>query len=576
MRTIRSFLAVLLLSIFLCTPVHSGNESASSAISKTTEDLEKEKKQTDTMSMLIVLVKLQEEIAQHKKITQKQIKGSDSDTEIASLKSELERLDRQHAESADDFERIATNVDVVLFAEKKPETFSWQEEFTDLARPAIKELKRLTIRTRNKTKLKDTISEFKKLVPVSHEAVQHLNNLKSTTKNQKVAKKLKELLPEWQNIEQRILNKLEVTELELVRLEEQDTGLTESLTTSTRIFFRDRGKYLLGAIAVFFLVLLLSRFTYRLFFSLLPEETRKELPFYIRLMDFLVRSFTVVLAALCSFMVLYRAEDWFLLSMAIIALFALSWAMRQGLSKMWQQARLMMNIGSVREGERLTINGIPWKVERINVFCKLYNPALDLRIRLPIENVVGQVSRVFKPEEPWFPCKKGDWVVVGDRPRSRVISLSHETVELVERGGKRIFYQTQDFIGASPVNLSLNFRIRVPFGISYNLQSIATTTIPEIMQEYIKKKLDEKGYGKGCLHLSVEFMQAGGSSLDLIILADFKGSMADISTRIERYIQSCCVEVCTTNNWEIPFPQLTFHWPEKEKFMRNEIDQEIF
>jgi len=46
--------------------------------------------------------------------------------------------------------------------------------------------------------------------------------------------------------------------------------------------------------------------------------------------------------------------------------------------------------------------------------------------------------------------------------------------------------------------------------------------------------------------------------------------MAKIYSRLERFIQRCCVEACSANNWEIPFPQLTFHWPEKERLLQSE------
>jgi len=58
--------------------------------------------------------------------------------------------------------------------------------------------------------------------------------------------------------------------------------------------------------------------------------------------------------------------------------------------------------------------------------------------------------------------------------------------------------------------------------------------------------------------------------LNLMILADFKGEMADNYARLERLIQQWCVEAGTINNWTIPFPQLTFHWLKKEKLMPGE------
>lgn len=96
----------------------------------------------------------------------------------------------------------------------------------------------------------------------------------------------------------------------------------------------------------------------------------------------------------------------------------------------------MLNIGAVRENERLVLHGVPWRVASINVFCRLVNPSLGVELRLPIEDLVSLVSRPYNHEEPWFPCKKGDWVVVGSATRARVVSLSHEQVEVVERGGE--------------------------------------------------------------------------------------------------------------------------------------------
>jgi hypothetical protein len=61
------------------------------------------------------------------------------------------------------------------------------------------------------------------------------------------------------------------------------------------------------------------------------------------------------------------------------------------------------------------------------------------------------------------------------------------------------------------------------------------------------------------LNLRVEFFQAGGSSLDLVVIADFKGEMAHLYSRLSRAIQRWYVDACSENRWEITFPQLTVH-----------------
>ena len=521
---------------------------------------------TEAQEMLTSLLELQRNLEEQIQQSQKKLENSTSDAEKNALKEEIAQLDRQLSESTNDFERIATGVEPALFAEKKPETFSWKNELASLVEPVIKELKRFTIRARQKTDLKDKIVELKMLETAASQAVENLQTVLEKTSAKQLQKEVKALLPEWLNAEKRLGNKLELAERELQQLEDQEVSLVESSSKSLRTFFRNRGLYLIVSVLVFFAVLLSCRLLYRGVANLSSRLTKQkeQRSFNNRLLYIIFQVSSVILAVLGLFFVLYLAEDWFLLSMAIIFFLGLAWTIRQVLPRLWQQGRLMLNLGAVREGERLIMYGVPWRVDVINVFCKLVNPSLNIELRLPIEELIGLVSRPYNQEEPWFPCKKGDWVVVGSAPRARVVSLSHEQVEVVERGGRRLTYPTETFLQECPANLSRNFRIRVPFGLSYGLQESVTSKVLVIIHDYIEAKMVELGYDSSCLNLQVEFFQANSSSLDLLVIADFEGRMADVLKRLERFIQKCCVDCCTENNWEIPFPQLTIHRPAQE------------
>ena len=515
----------------------------------------------DTVTMLVSLLDLQKNLREQVVLTKAKLEHSTSEAEKETLQNEISQLDKQLSETINDFERIATGVEPALFAEKKPETFSWKNEMSSLLEPAIKELKRFTIRARSKSNLKEKIIELKLLTSTASEAVVHLQEIIDESPNDLVNEEVIALLPEWQNVEKRLLNKLELAQRELANLQAQEVSLVETSSRSMREFFRNRGLYLIMAIATSVTILIVCRLLYSLILKLYFKLGKKkgQRSFKIRLLYVIFQVLSVVLAIVGLFFVLYLAEDWFLLSVAIIFFLGLSWTVRQGLPRLWQQGRLMLNVGGVREKERLILHGVPWRVDSINVFCKLVNPALEIELRLPIEELIGSVSRPYNPAEQWFPCKKGDWVVVNGASRARVVSLSHEQVEVVERGGKRITYPTEIFLEACPVNLSRNFRLRVPFGISYGLQELATSEIPMLLKEYLMERMEQEGYQKNCLNLQVEFFQANSSSLDLLVLVDLEGQVADISKRIERAIQKWCVECCTINDWEIPFPQLTVH-----------------
>lgn len=510
--------------------------------------------------MLVSLLDLQKNLSDQIKMSKKKLKASTSDAEKQALEEEIAQIDKQLSETISDFERIATGVEPALFVEKKPQTFSWKDEMASLLEPAIKELKRFTVRARQKSDLKEKISELEVLTGAADEAVKHLETVIEKTSDKRVRKEVKGLLPEWRNVNDRLNHKLELAKSELGNLQEQDVSLVESSSKSVKDFFRARGLYLIIALTTFFAILFGSRLLYRLIVALyLRMGRRGEKSFKVRLLNIVFQVLSVVFATVGLFFVLYLAEDWFLLSMAIIFFIGLSWTIRQGLPRLWQQGRLMLNVGSVREKERIILHGVPWRVDNINVFCKLVNPALDMELRVPIEELIGLVSRTYDHDEPWFPCRKGDWVVVNGGSRARVVSLSHEQVEVVERGGRRVTYPTDAFLQACPANLSRNYRLRVPFGVSYGLQDQVTSTIPVMMKEHISTRLEEEGYAKNCLNLQVEFLQANASSLDLLVLADFEGDVADIQKRLERAIQKYCVECCTINDWEIPFPQLTVH-----------------
>ncbi|MDD2465460.1 MAG: hypothetical protein PHI97_15795 [Desulfobulbus sp.] len=536
-----------------------------SVLTKELEKQDRAQRTGDTLQMLTSLMELQKTLKQQIAATTKKLKSSRSESEKQSLQEEIVQLDKQLNETSIDFERLATGVDSAVFSDKQDSSFSWKQELSTLVEPSIKQLKQLTAKARQKSELKDTIGIYQKQSTVAHKAVDHIDYLVEQTKDGKIKAYLSELLPAWQNMEKRIDGKLDLARRELMQLEANDVSIFQSTGRSIRDFFRDRGWFLLIALSVFIGILLGIRLLARLLFRFLPGARKENRPAHIRFLAVFFQFFSVIAAISGLIAALYLAEDWFLLSAAIVLMLGLVWTIRQTLPKMWQQARLMLNMGSIREGERVIYQNVPWKVEAINVFCKLYNPTMGRHLRVPIENMIGLVSRPFEPNEPWFPCQKGDWVAIDGRFNAKVVSLSHELVEVVELGGRKTLFPTADFLSLSPANLSTNFFIRVVFGLSYDLQKEITTTVLVKLNAYIQQKFEENGFAEDCLSLSVDFLQAGASSLDVVIFANMKGDQAPSIGKIERSISRWCVECCNQNNWEIPFPQMTVHLPGHSK-----------
>jgi len=512
-----------------------------------------------TLEMLEAIVRMKADLKTRMAEKKRLMEKADSETEKNQLKVEIAELDKDLAGANRDFERIVTGVDVGLFTQKKEAPFNWKNEVVSLVEPGIVELKRLTEKARQKAKLRDELSSFQALAPVATKARERIEFLMGQVDDPDLKTEIEKLLPEYKGVESQITNKLNLIRLQLEDMEREETSLIESAGESAKRFFKTRGMFLFIAVIACIAVVLFLRITYRFFIRMIPGYNADYRPFHIRVVQLAYRIFTLLFTLMAVIMVFYLFEDWVLLSLAIVFLMGLGWAVKNTLPGFVHQSRLMLNIAAVREGERMMYEGVPWLVKQINVYSTLENPDLGIKLRLPIKSLMDKTSRPFHPSESWFPCRKNDWVILSDGVRGCVTSLSHEMVELVQRGGARKIYQAADFLSLSPLNLSMNFRIKVPFGISYTLQASATKEVPGQLSAHIEAQIEAEGYKEDLLNLRVEFANAGASSLDLMVIADFTGKMAPLYNRLNRAIQRWCVDAATRYDWEIPFPQLTVH-----------------
>src|SRR6266487_2891930 len=157
-------------------------------------------------------------------------------------------------------------------------------------------------------------------------------------------------------------------------------------------------------------------------------------------------------ATLSALLVLYLFEDWVLLTLAIVFMMGLAWTSKSAMPRIWGEIMLLLNMGAVREGERLMYNGIPWLVQSLNFSAVLVNPELaGGSLRLPLHDLFALRSRSFAHEEPWFPTRTGDWVLLDDQTLGKVILQTPEIVRLILLGGGRRTFPTSDFLAQSSV-----------------------------------------------------------------------------------------------------------------------------
>jgi hypothetical protein len=512
-----------------------------------------------TISTLNSLIKLQSGLKSDIKKLGHQLDAAQSATEKKEIQARLDKLDVDLESTNRSLKEIAAGADIASLRAKEEEKFDFQEELFSLIRPVLKEMKDMTSHVRQKSELKDEIAYYREKLPVAELAVANITGLLDENEDASLERYLQGIQAEWTKQLAFIQSELQTAELKLEKMEASEASLADASQSYLKSFFQKRGLYLAEAMLVVIVILLLSRLSYKAMEMLIPGYRKEYRSFRLRLLDLMHRMITVFLAIIGPMVVFYVVEDWVLFSLGILLLLGIALTLRQALPRYWQQIELFLNVGSVREGERIFLDGLPWKVRRINVYSILENPVAEISQRVRIDDLVDLKSRPVHQGAPWFPCKRGDWVLLSDGMRGKVTGISQELVQMIERGGAHRTYQTADFLGLSPINLSTNFRIKETIGITYNLQRDSVTIIPDTLKAHIERRSDDEGYAGQLLNLRVEFERANTSSLDLVVIADFDGALADLYNRLRRAIQRWCVEACSENHWEIPFTQLTLH-----------------
>lgn len=479
------------------------------------------------------------------------------------LKTSIDELSRKLEDLNKNFDLLATGVRYETVPGNLQSGFNWNHELKVLIGPLIHEIQELTLRPREIEKLRSNIAFYKEHVRLANTAIENLNKLIKVSENSKNLRgRLQKSVKEWLNRrnEWESLNNIAVMHLEL---KSGDQSISKSIQDIPRIFFKSHGRNMSIALLVF----ILSCFGMFRFYGIIKKYSpihAEERSFYGRLFDLSYIFCSTLLVIISTLAVFYLFSDWVLLSVSIIFIFGVVWASKQAFSRLWLQIRLILNFGPVRERELVVYKGLLYRVISINLYTTLYNPLIQAGlIKIPISDIMELRSRPIVKDEPWFPSKQGDWVLLADQSHCKIIAQTPEIVKVKLPGGAEMSYTTGEYIKLSPMNLSSGFRLVVAFGLDYIHQGEITTTIPDIFRDEILSQLSRFGYDSYFSNLYVYFKSAAQSSLDLEIIADCNETAGEYYYIFERFIQRTCVDICNKHKWLIPFMQMTVHMEQK-------------
>lgn len=491
--------------------------------------------------------------------TQDVMKSSDGIGREKELRAQLGELQTKLQVMEGSFEQLSAGMGLDALKKEKQTGVDWNRELTDFLAPIMSQVRKMTSRPRQIEALRNEVAQYHAQLRMTQEAQKRLILLVSQAGNPQLIEKLGKLTRSWENQENQVRARMAVSEKALEKAMGEKKSIGRSFQELLEFFFQSRGRNLVLALLAFAVIFGCLHYLHKLIFHLSPFH-KKGRSFGVRVFDLFYRVFTVIISAFVLLGTLYFLGDWLLLSLAIIFVMGIAWASKQALPRFWSQATLMLNFGAVREGEVVVYKGIPYEVGSINMNSKLENEALENGfVRLHINDLMKLRSRPITENEPWFPSRSGDWVILADGTYGSVVAQTPEMVTLKLKGSALKYYSTTDYLAQSPTNLSSGYRLTGIFGLDYRHQGIATGEIPKIIQDALTVELAKAGHGNHIERIRVEFKEAGASSLDMAILAEFNGEAGSKYWVLERAIQRICVDVCNLHDWVIPFQQVSVH-----------------
>ncbi|MFT6032589.1 MAG: VanZ family protein [Arenicella sp.] len=483
----------------------------------------------------------------------KSVSDPDLEFEISANQQQLKTLDKS-------FEQVAIgsiNLDV-LGIDNQPKT--WQEELTLVVKPLLENLRGLTEQPRRKENLRQIIATQKDIVNKAQQALLSIDELLAQSPSRIQKRLLDEIRSRWLRTKEDAQRQEQLALYQLTSLNGDNEHWLSSLKESLLHFFQDRGLTLLIAIVASLSIWLILTGLRKTFDHQGKKSAKRVNRTTYRVIAYAQRLLTIFLIVIAVLTVFFVRGDILLLVITLALLFASTLGLKNLLPQFVAESRLLLNIGAVREHEMVMIDGVPWRVASINLFSKFVNPEIQGTLRLPLASLKDMVSRPVS-DEKWFPSSIGDWVLDDEKKLYEVIRQTPVVVELQSAQGTNRLVSTHDYFSAGLVNLTQSKQIRITntFGIDYSLQKIALDIVPETLQEFVKRHLEQARLDTKNIDVRVEFQCANESSLDYIIIALLGSNASKYFYRIERTIQQACVAACNAKGWIIPFAQLTIH-----------------
>jgi len=461
------------------------------------------------------------------------------------------------------FESVSGGVDASEFIDEEPKPFDLQTEAITILEPLFNELSKATAGPRELDALESDLQRFSSQAQKASLAVQTLDGLiAERPEGDRLRETLGSAREVWIRRRNAATNQKTVLRNQLESKLAARESVTENLRRSVTGFVRSRGVHLLLGVLAFVGVYLLIRLIHRSFARRTAERPQQERSIYSRLIDVMLHVLAFVAALVALVLVFFMTNDFLLLLLTAIFIAGLAWGGVKLVPSMLDELRIVLNLGPVREGERVIYSGLPWRIDTLGFQTDLSNPALTGgKITIPVRGLVDMQSRRYSEEERWFPCQAGEWVrlenpeVIGE-----VLFQTPEYVSIRLLGGTVQTLPVTAFLNRSPANLSDGYRVEIRFGIDYQHQADATGIIRDKMEQGVRERLEALiGDPESVLKVTARVLRSGDSAIDYEIQADVTGEVAPRYEELQRSLATFMIDLANENDWKIPFRQIQLH-----------------
>lgn len=476
----------------------------------------------------------------------------------ADLSKALEELEYLR----DRFTESAAMVDISPFKDRVDEPFSWEQALGKILEPVIAEVEAASAQSRKAALLKEEVATYSLREDVAANA---LDRIQQTLRQVEPETPLAEALQKEENLWAERLsiarNQANAARIQLEEFNASRGGILDSATPYIRAFLTQRGLNLVIGIGAALIVF----FSIRLLLSFLRRVRKHSNPNTLssRLFD-LTTNLLSVFASVAALLIAFSAAgDLFLLGIVLIFLIGAAWAGIQVIPQFIESLKIILNVGMVKEGQRLLFDEVPWNVESLGFSCSIRNPYLENAVLdLPVRRLVGLHSRPWCVGETPFPTQKGDCIRFSDGTFGQIVSQTPSVVSIREPGGAVHSFATPEFILRQPINLSLEgFRITASLSLAQNELSLSLLEKIPDLEKAVASELSALVDPSKIALLRISLHHLDSSALHLLAELDFNGSEAPRYVRLKHATQQALLTIAVRNNLSLPSQKVDLHTP---------------